>query len=200
MYILSIDVGNKTFGYCILSLTTYNTKTNRSGVIAHDALPFTLCAHDSSNIVGPDIKVQYGTLIERTAKLKIYLDGIDAILTKLSISSKNLAVIIEEQKKESEINRITAAQVLYHFTNKCDGIYKVSAVHKNNISFSPSITYAIFCAKYKSTQTAAKHHTTENFKYWLAKYGYISHVSTSMLSHCSDAFMQAYAYLLLNLP
>jgi hypothetical protein len=196
MYILSIDVGNKTFGYCIIEVKNIHKSDVKNGLVSTNAIEMKLLSFKSDNIVG-DIQVKYGTLTARTLALKKYLNSITDELNSLKIDQTKLKIIIEEQKKISEINRITQAQIIYHFISSVENIISISPVHKNSIHFSDDLAYSKFLPKYKTLKTATKNHTIENFKYWLDINKIDYSASKKIISHVADAFMQFYAYFVL---
>jgi len=69
---------------------------------------------------------------------------------------------------------------------------------KNSFHFHQSLSYGVFAAKYKTNKTANKHHTAENFKYFLQLQNSNSRCKKinfdykhAEINHISDAFMQA---------
>jgi hypothetical protein len=200
MFILTIDIGNRTFGYCLLEFKGGNLNNLYNGFINANTLQFKMIKFAADNIVDKSIEIKYKTEIERTRKLKEYLMKIDVIINENKIDSNNLLVLVEEQKKISEINRVTAAQVIFHFSLKCLSICKVSPVRKNSIAFNENLLHSKFIEKYSSKATAAKKHTEANFAHWLDinKISY-TFIGKGMLQHPADAFMQAYSHILMLL-
>ena len=163
MYVLTIDIGNETFGYCIIQVEKIISKPDITGLVSANAISMKLLKFASDNVVG-DIDITYKTTRTRTLLLKKYLNSITAILDELKID-----------------------------------LIQVQATWKNKIHFLQNLAHSMYIAKYKTTKTAAKRHTIENFNYWIKSNGITSNISKKMISHAADAFMQFYSYYIHNI-
>lgn len=172
----------------------------------------------------PDAKVRETEDYIRLSRLKSALDQI-----KFHISEMNIVVDeihIEYQMGQNDLSRLISSAIIYEFCGSDPAIQtvigpsskipttstsmtkfispKISIIMpsgKNSICFNNHLAYSVFAAKYKTNKTANKHHTAENFKYFLKiqnatdllqddKKINISANHTE-INHIADAFMQS---------
>jgi len=88
-------------------------------------------------------------------------------------------------------------------SNSC---ISIGPAFKNSIQFDNSLSYGTFAAKFKTSHTANKHHTAENFKFYLnlqslnnPHYKFNIKANHSEINHIADAFMQAVYWIITNL-
>ena len=81
---------------------------------------------------------------------------------------------------------------------KSSDCISIGPAHKNSFSFAQNLSYGVFAAKYKTTTTANKHHTAENFKYFLRLQGFNLKGLHKEINHIADAFMQAAYWIIHN--
>jgi len=84
-------------------------------------------------------------------------------------------------------------------------IVMIGPAFKNSFHFAKHLAYSTYASKYQTNKTANKHHTSENFKYFLAlqsinnpRYAFNLKDKHSEINHVADAFMQAVYWIFNN--
>lgn len=165
----------------------------------------------------PDLVVRDTEDAIRLSRLKYALKSIRNILDNANIRLNN--VIVEYQMGQNDLSRLISAAIQYEFVDtdsniqvtigllsdekkyilsnqyekniQANSCISIGPSYKNSFSFSKDLTYGTFAAKYKTTTTANKHHTAENFKYFLSIHGFNIKALHKEINHIADAFMQA---------
>ena len=157
----------------------------------------------------------------RLSRLKYALKSIRKILDRASIKIDK--IIVEYQMGQNDLSRLISAAIQYEFVDmdskiqitigqlcdekkelaeSCDvkstDCISIGPAHKNSFSFAQNLSYGVFAAKYKTTTTANKHHTAENFKYFLGLQGFNLKGLHKEINHIADAFMQAAYWIIHN--
>lgn len=160
----------------------------------------------------------------RLGRLKYALRSIRTILDTASISIDQ--IIIEYQMGQNDLSRLISAAITYEFVDMDAGIHvnighqcnqkntntndvnakniiQIGPSFKNSFHFAQHLAYSEFASKYKTSKTANKHHTAENFKYFLGlqsinnpAFAFNLKDKHSEINHIADAFMQAVYWVL----
>ena len=157
----------------------------------------------------------------RLSRLKYALKSIRKILDRASIKIDK--IIVEYQMGQNDLSRLISSAIQYEFVDvdskiqvtigqlcdekkdlsescnvKSSDCISIGPAHKNSFSFTQNLSYGVFAAKYKTTTTANKHHTAENFKYFLGLQGINLKGLHKEINHIADAFMQAAYWIIHN--
>lgn len=154
----------------------------------------------------------------RLSRLKYALKSIRKSLDDAKITLDH--IIVEYQMGQNDLSRLISAGIMYEFVEYDANIHvniglstmldkktndilssnciTIGPTFKNSIQFSPELSYSNFAAKYKTTKTANKHHTAENFKYFLTLNGISQKNKHSEINHIADAFMQSVYWIIHN--
>lgn len=157
----------------------------------------------------------------RLSRLKYALKSIRKILDRASIKIDK--IIVEYQMGQNDLSRLISSAIQYEFVDvdskiqvtigqiddekkdlfepcnvKSIDCISIGPAHKNSFSFAQNLSYGVFAAKYKTTTTANKHHTAENFKYFLELQGFNLKGLHKEINHIADAFMQAVYWIIHN--
>ena len=164
----------------------------------------------------------------RLSRLKYALKSVRKIIESAHIKLNR--IIIEYQMGANDLSRLISSAINYEFVD-CDPNIKINMGYlpngsiidpqtdnlsasnflsigpsfKNSFHFASYLSYSTFAAKYRTTTTANKHHTAENFKYWLElqaianpQYAFNLKTKHSEINHVADAFMQAVYWIVNN--
>ena len=163
----------------------------------------------------PEMKVRDATDFLRLSRLKTALSLIKLTLDEMKISIDEMH--IEYQMGANDLSRLISSAIIYEFTSSDHNIetiigksMNVPAIAgpaisvvmpsgKNSIEFSEQLSYGVFIEKSTTKTTANKHHTAENFKYFLSmqeaksrhKKITLGKYTHSEINHVADAFMQS---------
>ena len=141
-------------------------------------------------------------------------------------------IVIEYQMGQNDLSRLISSAIVYEFCNPDSNINVVignnktnnnktntintinnhiviiGPAFKNSFYFHENLSYANIAhnggKKYKTNKTVNKHHTSENFKYFLElqsknnnKHKFDQKIKHGDINHIADAFMQA-VYCIIN--
>ncbi len=165
-------------------------------------------------------KIKEVTKQKRAQLLKHALEKI--IIKHNIIMDENLTVLIEIQPMTTNFTTSTIADQLILFFADCN-VELISALLKNNVSYTPELDYSMYLKSKKSKNTntntnnsspktneqlarlqkvtgknykSNKDHAKDNFLYAVGVYNFdISNMKPAMLGHCADAYQQLIAYI-----
>lgn len=227
-YCLSFDCADKTLGVCLIGFMNAADILNNFG-ICQDAgskeSPIKFFTNNGifNNVVFvrecwlfnllPETKVRGTDDSLRLGRLKTALSSIKKTLDEMKISIAELHI----EYQMGDLCRLISAAIIYEFTAsdknietiigpKIDvpeiagpKIVVVMPACKNSIEICDELGYRVFIERPTTRTTANKHHTAENFKYFLrmqdtrSTYKKISlgKCKHSEINHIADAFMQS---------
>lgn len=229
-YILSFDCADKTLGICLLGwipkeqinerLECIKTSNNLSEManLINDML--FVKEHWHFNLI-PNLVVRDVENAIRLGRLKAAMLNVRKYLSLNNIKASN--IIVEYQM--GDLSRLISAAIIYEFCDEDQNIMVnigasyvksspnininthinvIQASAKNSFYFHPNLSYGNIGVKYKTSKTTNKHHTAENYKYFMQlqnatdvyKKIKIDHIKHGDINHISDAFMQAVYWIL----
>jgi hypothetical protein len=231
-YILSFDCADKTLGICLLGwipkeyinerlecLKASNNLSEMANLI-NDML--FVKEHWHFNLI-PNLVVRDTEDGIRLGRLKAAMLNVRKYLTLNNIKVSN--IIVEHQMKQNDLSRLISAAIIYEFCDEDQNIIVnigasyvksspdkninthikvIQPCAKNSLHFHPTLSYGNIGIKYKSSKTTNKHHTAENYKYFIQlqnatdvyKKIKADHIKHGDINHISDAFMQAVYWIL----
>ena len=149
----------------------------------------------------PQQKVRETTLIDRSKKLKEYLNNlnIQIIDIKNKNNIENITVLVEYQPSFNEKSRTIYNQIIYEYSNIPNyKLYIMNPLYKNKLYFSSNLKHSYFIQKYNNNYIANKNHTKVNFLYFLDQYKLnhiIKKIKKKNIDDLADSFMQILAYI-----
>jgi hypothetical protein len=226
-YCLSFDCADRTLGVCLIGFLPLEDISNRIEVVNDETTYKAYHYHNLLNDILhvkecwlfdllPEGNVRNTDDSVRLSRLKAALCSIKLTIASLGIKLDEIHV--EYQMGQNDLTRLISPAIIYEFcgpdnnikalVGPCVSVETQATVPKvvvimpsgkNSIHFKPELAYGVFAAKYKTTKTANKHHTAENFKYFLRmqnalviskKINYLD-INHSVINHVADAFMQS---------
>lgn len=228
---LSFDCADKTLGVCLIGFIPKEDVINRIEIIRDMTVEnphytsrlvsdiLSVKQYWLFNLL-PEAKVRETDDHIRLGRLKAAINSIKTTVQSMNIRIDE--VHVEYQMGQNDLSRLISAAIIYEFSTPDNNIQTIigptsAPVHqtpqiqiftifpssKNSICFHPNLAYSTFAAKYKTTTTANKHHTTENFKYFLTLQNSNKKIELgtgkhSEINHIADAFMQSMYKIMTN--
>jgi hypothetical protein len=216
MYYLSFDIANKSLAISLIKFDKsykkliYNTKiksdnyentlmnmTKLNKELNHI---FDYYIHEVVDLI-PQQKVRETTLIDRSKKLKQYLNTLNIQISEIKNVNniENITVLIEYQPSFNEKSRTIYNQIIYEYSNVPNyKLYIMNPLYKNKLYFSSNLKHSYFIQKYNNNYIANKNHTKTNFLYFLDQYKLnhiIKKIKKKNIDDLADSFMQILAYI-----
>lgn len=215
-YCLSFDCADKTLGICLIGFLSKKSILDRieKGDIKNTIDDILSIKQFWLFNLLPEAKVRETDDHTRLSKLKSAILSVKSTIEEMNIKINE--VHIEYQMGPNDLSRLIYAAIIYEFCSPDDNIqtiigpaksssdestaidiFTIFPSAKNSICFHPSLAYGVFAAKYKTNTTANKHHTAENFKYFLKinecseKNINQTQMKHAEINHIADAFMQS---------
>jgi hypothetical protein len=216
MYYLSFDIANKSLAISLIKFDKEYKQILNKTKIKSDNYENTLMNMTKLNkelnhifdyyiyeVVDliPQQKVRETTLIDRSKKLKEYLNNlnIQIIDIKNKNNIENITVLVEYQPSFNEKSRTIYNQIIYEYSNIPNyKLYIMNPLYKNKLYFSSNLKHSYFIQKYNNNYIANKNHTKVNFLYFLDQYKLnhiIKKIKKKNIDDLADSFMQILAYI-----
>ena len=216
MYYLSFDIANKSLAISLIKFDKqykqiiYKTKI-KSDNYENTIMNMTKLNKELNHIFDyyiyevvdliPQQKVRETTLIDRSKKLKEYLNNLNIQITDIKNKNniENITVLVEYQPSFNEKSRTIYNQIIYEYSNIPNyKLYIMNPLYKNKLYFSSNLKHSYFIQKYNNNYIANKNHTKVNFLYFLDQYKLnhiIKKIKKKNIDDLADSFMQILAYI-----
>ena len=216
MYYLSFDIANKSLAISLIKFDKqykqiiYKTKI-KSDNYENTIMNMTKLNKELNHIFDyyiyevvdliPQQKVRETTLIDRSKKLKEYLNNLNIQITDIKNKNniENITVLVEYQPSFNEKSRTIYNQIIYEYSNIPNyKLYIMNPLYKNKLYFSSNLKHSYFIQKYNNNYIANKNHTKVNFLYFLDQYKLnhiVKKIKKKNIDDLADSFMQILAYI-----